>query len=143
MHLKYFDCIDSKGSSKLLVTTRIQGRSYEVLLLSVVEHVGRIKGVLDRGGKEVQLALLGLQESVALLQTVAQLDSVEVPPQLLEIAGKMVLDDSPTFDMLCSVDWHDSIRFSALWTASGNKYTTGAICIFVPHYFSLPFRSCV
>ena len=50
-------------------------------------HLSCCRGILQKGGKEVELALLGLQESVELLSAVAQLDVEEVPPQLLEIAA--------------------------------------------------------
>ena len=65
-HLKSFDCIDLKTSSKLLVTTRI-------------------KGVMQKAA-EVELELLGLQEAVEMLAAVAQLDAADVSPVCLEIA---------------------------------------------------------
>ena len=65
-HLKAFDCIDTKTSSKLLATTRI-------------------KGVMEKAA-EVELELLGLQEAVEMLAAVAQLDAVDVSPVCLEIA---------------------------------------------------------
>jgi len=64
-HLKSFDCIDVKTSSKLLVTTRI-------------------KGVMQKA--EVELELLGLQEAVEMLAAVAQLDAADISPVCLEIA---------------------------------------------------------
>ena len=64
-HEAAFECVDLNGS-KLMVTTRI-------------------KGVLLQG-TEIELELLGMQESVALLAAVAQLDSDTVPPVCLEIA---------------------------------------------------------
>jgi hypothetical protein len=65
-HLKSFDCIDLKTSSKLLVTTRI-------------------KGVMQKAA-EVELELLGLQEAVEMLAAVAQLDAADVSPVCLEIS---------------------------------------------------------
>jgi hypothetical protein len=65
-HLKSFECIDLKTSSKLLVTTRI-------------------KGVMEKAA-EVELELLGLQEAVEMLAAVAQLDAADVSPVCLEIA---------------------------------------------------------
>ena len=62
-HLKSFDCIDVKTSSKLLVTTRI-------------------KGVMEKAA-EVELELLGLQEAVEMLAAVAQLDAADVSPVCL------------------------------------------------------------
>jgi len=46
----------------------------------------RIKNVLSSRGVEVELELLGLQESVELLSGVAELDVDFVPPICLEIA---------------------------------------------------------
>ena len=65
-HEQAFACTDVAAGSKLLVTTRI-------------------KGVL-RGGHQVELELLGLQESVELLAGVAQLDTASIHPVCLEIA---------------------------------------------------------
>jgi hypothetical protein len=65
-HLKSFDCIDPKTTSKLLATTRI-------------------KGVMEKAA-EVELELLGLQEAVEMLAAVAQLDAADVSPVCLEIA---------------------------------------------------------
>ena len=43
------------------------------------------QGILERGA-EVELSLLGLQESVALLTAVAEIDADQTPPCCLEIA---------------------------------------------------------
>ena len=61
-----FSCVDSENSSKTLLTTRI-------------------KGLIPKG-TEVELELLGLQASVELLASVAELDDNQVPPICLEIA---------------------------------------------------------
>ena len=45
----------------------------------------RIKGMLQEA-TEVQLELLGLQESVELLAGVAEIDAASIPPVCLEIA---------------------------------------------------------
>jgi hypothetical protein len=45
----------------------------------------QIKGILEEA-TEVELELLGLQESVELLSGVAELDDGQIPPALLEIA---------------------------------------------------------
>jgi hypothetical protein len=65
-HLKAFDCIDLSTSSKLLATTRI-------------------KGIMEKAA-EVELELLGLQESVEMLAAVARLDAADISPVCLEIA---------------------------------------------------------
>ena len=44
----------------------------------------RIKGILDKG-TEVELELLSVRESVELLSAVAQLDTSEVSPCMIEI----------------------------------------------------------
>ena len=64
-HERPFLCIDTTTRSKLLVTTRIRG--------------------ILRQGTEVELELLGLQESVELLAGCAELTE-EIPPECLEIA---------------------------------------------------------
>ena len=58
--------MDSNNCSKTLLTTRI-------------------KGLIPKG-TEVELELLGLQASVELLASVAELDDNQVPPICLEIA---------------------------------------------------------
>jgi hypothetical protein len=65
-HVAPFSCIDSATSSRLLLTTRI-------------------KGLMSKSS-EVVLELLGLQASVELLANIAELDTDQVPPVLLEIA---------------------------------------------------------
>ena len=45
----------------------------------------RIRGLIPKG-TEVELELLGLQSSVELLASVAELDDAQVPPVCLEIA---------------------------------------------------------
>ena len=65
-HEYAFACIDTNTASRLLITTRI-------------------KGLLPEAA-EVELALLGLQESVELLAGVAELDVTSIPPECLEIA---------------------------------------------------------
>jgi hypothetical protein len=65
-HEQCFACIDTKTASRLLVTTRIKG--------------------MLQDATEVELELLGLQESVELLSGVAELDDGQSPPALLEIA---------------------------------------------------------
>ena len=47
----------------------------------------RIKGILDKG-TEVELELLSVRESVELLSAVAQLDTTEVSPCLIEIVSE-------------------------------------------------------
>lgn len=69
-HEQCFACIDTETASRLLVTTRIKG-------------IGRF---LLQEATEVELELLGLQESVELLAGVAELDDSQIPPALLEIA---------------------------------------------------------
>jgi hypothetical protein len=58
--------VDTENNSKTLLTTRI-------------------KGLISKG-TEVELELLGLQASVELLASVAELDDDQVPPICLEIA---------------------------------------------------------
>ena len=65
-HEACFACIDTNTPSRLLVTTRI-------------------KGILQEA-TEVELALLGLQESVELLAGVAEIDTAQIPPACLAIA---------------------------------------------------------
>ena len=65
-HEASFACIDTDTASRQLITTRIKG--------------------LLQGAAEVELELLGLQESVELLAGVACLDDAEVSPVCLEIA---------------------------------------------------------
>ena len=65
-HEACFACIDTDTPSRLLVTTRI-------------------KGILQEA-TEVELALLGLQESVELLAGVAEIDTAQIPPACLAIA---------------------------------------------------------
>ena len=64
--LAFGPCIDTSTASRLLDTTRI-------------------KGVLAQA-TEVELELLGLQESVELLASVAELDAGQIAPVCLEIA---------------------------------------------------------
>ena len=66
-HEASFACIDDANTtSRQLITTRIKG--------------------LLQGAAEVELELLGLQESVELLAGVACLDDAEISPVCLEIA---------------------------------------------------------
>jgi hypothetical protein len=65
-HEANFACIDMGTASRQLITTRIKG--------------------LLQGAAEVELELLGLQESVELLAGVACLDDAEISPVCLEIA---------------------------------------------------------
>jgi len=65
-HEASFACIDIDTASRQLVTTRIKG--------------------LLQGAAEVELELLGLQESVELLAGVACLNGAEISPACLEIA---------------------------------------------------------
>jgi hypothetical protein len=65
-HEASFACIDIDTASRQLITTRIKG--------------------LLQGAAEVELDLLGLQESVELLAGVACLDGAEISPACLEIA---------------------------------------------------------
>ena len=65
-HEASFACIDTDTASRQLITTRIKG--------------------LLQGAAEVELELLGLQESVELLAGVACLDGSEISPVCLEIA---------------------------------------------------------
>ena len=65
-HEASFACIDTETASRQLITTRIKG--------------------LVQGAAEVELELLGLQESVELLAGVACLDGAEISPVCLEIA---------------------------------------------------------
>ena len=65
-HEASFACIDTDTASRQLITTRIKG--------------------LLQGAAEVELELLGLQESVELLAGVACLDGAEISPVCLEIA---------------------------------------------------------
>jgi hypothetical protein len=65
-HEASFACIDTDTASRQLITTRIKG--------------------LLQGAAEVELELLGLQESVELLAGVACLDDAEISPVCLEIA---------------------------------------------------------
>jgi hypothetical protein len=65
-HEASFACIDIDTASRQLITTRIKG--------------------LLQGAAEVELELLGLQESVELLAGVACLDGAEISPACLEIA---------------------------------------------------------
>ena len=65
-HELSFACIDLTTPSRLLVTTRIKGIIQEAT--------------------EVELELLGLQESVELLAGVAEIDASILPPECLEIA---------------------------------------------------------
>ena len=64
-HEASFACIDTDTASRQLITTRIKG--------------------LLPGAAEVELELLGLQESVELLASVACLDDAEISPVCLEI----------------------------------------------------------
>ena len=66
VHEKAFACIDDTTPSKILVTTRIKG---------ILSH-----------GTEVELKLLSVTESVELLASVAEIDSSQIPPVMLEIA---------------------------------------------------------
>ena len=59
----------------------------------LVFHFIRIKGILDKG-KEVELELLSVRESVELLSAVAQLDTSEVSPCLIEIVSQHFNDDA-------------------------------------------------
>jgi hypothetical protein len=65
-HEAGFACIDADTASRQLITTRIKG--------------------LLQGAAEVELELLGLQESMELLAGVACLDDAEISPVCLEIA---------------------------------------------------------
>jgi hypothetical protein len=65
-HEASFACIDTDTASRQLITTRVKG--------------------LLQGAAEVELELLGLQESVELLAGVACLDGAEISPACLEIA---------------------------------------------------------
>jgi hypothetical protein len=65
-HEASFACIDTDTASRQLITTRIKG--------------------LLQGAAEVELELLGLQESVELLAGVACLDGAEISPVGLEMA---------------------------------------------------------
>jgi hypothetical protein len=65
-HEAPFACIDNDTPSRLLVTTRIK--------------------TLLRGSTEIELALLGLQESVELLAGIAELQNESIPPECLQIA---------------------------------------------------------
>ena len=65
-HEASFACIDTDTASRQLITTRVKG--------------------LLQGAAEVELELLGLQESVELLAGVACLDAAEISPACLEIA---------------------------------------------------------
>ena len=49
----------------------------------------RIKGILDKG-TEVELELLSVRESVELLSAVAQLDTSEVAPCIIEIVSELI-----------------------------------------------------
>ena len=66
-HEEAFACIDETTPSRLLVTTRIKG---------IIAH-----------GKEVELELLSVTESVELLAGVAELNVSQIPPELLHIAN--------------------------------------------------------
>ena len=65
-HEASYACIDTDTAPRQLITTRIKG--------------------LLQGAAEVELELLGLQESVELLAGVACLDDAEISPVCLEIA---------------------------------------------------------
>ena len=66
-HEHCFDIIDTTTKSKLLITTRI-------------------KGILSSSGIEVELELLGVQESVELLAAVAEINGSQIPVVCLELA---------------------------------------------------------
>ena len=107
-HEQPFDCLDQKTASKLLVTTRIknvlsEGTEIELggCVLAVVSIVSFVFCFYFLHFCFVFFSfsfclcvfseLLGVQESVALLATVAQLDSDLVPPVCLEIGGRFCL----------------------------------------------------
>ena len=87
-HAEPFDCIDDNGS-KLLVTTRFAAASMQ-LCVRLCIILFRIKGILDKGF-EVELELLSVRESVELLSAVAQLDTDEVSPCMIEIVSSLLL----------------------------------------------------
>ena len=60
----------------------------------------RIKNLLDKG-TEVELELLGTQESVELLASVACLDGDQVSPVCLEIVSRLLGVACCVFDPLC------------------------------------------
>ena len=102
-HAEPFDCIDATNDSKLLVTTRFAVQQSCVCWM--MYHSIRIKAILDKGHEVVrpfqeahsvfcvlfsflpqELELLSVRESVELLSAVAQLDTSEVSPCMIEIA---------------------------------------------------------
>ena len=100
-HAEPFDCVDATNDSKLLVTTRFAAE--QSCCCSMTCHSLRIKGILDKGHEVVrsaqcvlscvlftsfvpqELELLSVRESVELLSAVAQLDTSEVSPCMIEI----------------------------------------------------------
>ena len=98
-HAEPFDCVDATNDSKLLVTTRFAVQQSCVCQMTC--HSLRIKGILDKGHEVVrsaqcvwclilsfvsqELELLSVRESVELLSAVAQLDTSEVSPCMIEI----------------------------------------------------------
>ena len=100
-HAEPFDCVDATNDSKLLVTTRFAAE--QSCYCQMTCHSLRIKGILDKGHEVVrsaqcvlfcvlfvcfvpqELELLSVRESVELLSAVAQLDTSEVSPCMIEI----------------------------------------------------------
>ena len=92
-HESAFACIDTTTASRLLVSVICSDLCFPPAThTSFSQITTRIKGMLQQA-TEVELALLGLQESVELLAGVAELDTAQIPPECLEIAqlcGRLV-----------------------------------------------------
>ena len=144
-HAEPFDCVDATNDSKLLVTTRFAVQ--QSCDWSMTCHSLRIKGILDKGHEVVrsaqcvgsvscflnfvpqELELLSVRESVELLSAVAQLDTSEVSPCMIEIVRQhAVIADHLSCVTDCCHECMCVILGSALWALAAVSEYRGQSC---------------
>ena len=147
-HAEPFDCVDVTNDSKLLVTTRFAAD--QSCDCEMTCHSLRIKGILDKGHEVVrsaqcvfcfvslfvcfvpqELELLSVRESVELLSAVAQLDTSEVSPCMIELVRQHAVIAAAD-DLSCVTDCcHVCVRVvsgSALWALAALSEYRGQSC---------------